>query len=344
MPSEVSVKDISELQAWNAWKMVCWVHGLGRELDSAQPIVGTEADEKLLSKRIHDAFLRKLRQFGDCFVDKESDFNVCIANLDCANEFDNALREYELSETPGHEIYDRRFTSNPRPRKAKAWKDFVWSAISTSKDPPIRLIRGMLLGERGVINRVVEDWIVREYSARIITDPQTHKDALVFDRSKDEPVAGTEEVSEISNEDTLVRHISPGSEHADHIDNVPACLVEENETVSIPDEWKSALEKTFTPKWCCVAFAHFNEVPIYNDTEVLEALGMGHSSAHALVKTRSGELMRELPEELRVWLITNREGTRFFRAWIEKKALLEKAGELLLLRIAKRDNNRSQED
>ena len=38
-----------KLTAWNAWKEVCWVHGLGKPRGDL-PIVGTEADERLLAQ------------------------------------------------------------------------------------------------------------------------------------------------------------------------------------------------------------------------------------------------------------------------------------------------------
>ena len=34
-----------QLRAWNAWKDVCWVHGVGKHQDD-QPPVGTDKDEE----------------------------------------------------------------------------------------------------------------------------------------------------------------------------------------------------------------------------------------------------------------------------------------------------------
>ena len=62
------------LEAWNAWKEVCWVHGLGKSRGDL-PAVGTTEDEKVLSELITNAFRRKLSPFAAHLEDAQGRFD-----------------------------------------------------------------------------------------------------------------------------------------------------------------------------------------------------------------------------------------------------------------------------
>ena len=91
------------LKAWNAWKEVCWVHGLGKPRGDNLPVIGTGEDEELLAKAIRNAFLRKLAPFKMQLADSNGNIAL-LTDLDCAQEFDHALLEYETIDRR-----DRRF-------------------------------------------------------------------------------------------------------------------------------------------------------------------------------------------------------------------------------------------
>ena len=319
-----------KLTAWNAWKEVCWVHGLGKPRGDL-PIVGTEADERLLAQSIRNAFLRKLTPFKEQLADSKGNIAL-LTDLDCAQEFDNALIEYEKTDRR-----DKRFLDDGQIhlKQKKAWKDFVWASIAASDDPPLKVINGQLLGSKGVINQVVEDWLLANFSVRF------NGDLLEFHRSRDAAESGTKDESELDNGDFLENvvgnAISPGScESAPDTDDTPCEDTPEMPNWDVPEQtlnsWREELAGVFPPRLCCLMLAHINGVKLYADTEILEALGIGKTTAASDLKNAK-DCLSSLNPELRDWIINDDSGTRFFKKWIENQCQAEKAGELILSRM-----------
>lgn len=319
------------LAAWNAWKEVCWVHGLGKPRGGLS-IVGTAEDEQLLAKAIRNAFLRKLDPFKKQLADSDGNISL-LADLDCAQEFDNALVEYEHVDRR-----DKRFLDDGQVhlRKKKAWKDYVWRTIATSKDHPLKVIFGKLLGPDGVINDVVEDWLSATFSVRFngeFFEFHCSRDAMEYERKDDN---GTDDGNFLEN--AAGKAIAPDSYEAP-AEKRDATNADDKQVaicVAVPEgtlnKWRGELEKAFPVGLCCLIMAHFNGVKLYADTEILEALGIGKTTA-ANNLSKASERLSKLGPELRDWIMCDAEGTSFFRRWIEKRCQAEKAGRLILSRI-----------
>ena len=331
------VDNAKELQAWNAWKDVCWVHGVGKSIDGRPP-VGTKEDESILKSKIARAFRKRLAPFMQVLesVDSRQD---PLADVDFAQEFDAALAAYEASETPGHYRYAKGHFGDPKYiRKAKAWKESVWDAVAASKDPPIKVIRGKLIGDKGVIRQVVEEWLQANYSCRF------NGNMLVFDRSRDEApfevvnADGAEEAGMEENEMTVVASISPGCKDEPYAgDEVAASESSDGELITVPAEWVSELERMLPPRICCMLYAKIMGLKIYDDAEVLGALGIGKSTAAAelaRLREKCEESLGILNQELVDWIINDAAGKEFLLKWVKKRCESEKAWPLILSRVA----------
>ncbi len=323
------------LKAWNAWKEVCWVHGLGKPRGD-QPVVGTDADETLLSDMISNAFRRQL----DPYVPQLEalagrDF---LSNIDYAQEFDDALCEYEHV----NRYKKGYFGDMTKLRKKKAWKNIVWLEVAQSKDPPLKVILGRLLSTRkGVIRDLVKEWVLSNFSC---DEKKTAdgKSVMVFDHSRDaemercgEKVAGSVESDGFSaGEAAVMECISPGSMHGpgnEEFDSGSAVSAG-RESISDLAIWRQELEQSFSPLLCCLIFAHINGVKLYADTEILGALGISKTTAANDLK-KAKDCLSSLSPELRDWIVNDDSGTRFFRNWIENRCRTEKAGVLILSRM-----------
>ena len=307
-----------KLQAWNAWKEVCWVHGVGKQRGDL-PVVGTEDDEAILSKMIGNAFRRKLWPYMVHFQNEQG--RDSLAEIDFSQEFDDALTAYRLSETTGHERYDKGHYGEPNHvRKAKAWKDFVWDAIAASDDHPLKVIIGKLLGRDGVINDVVKDWLLANYACRF------EGKMLVFHKSRDAETHETTDDAGIDGfEQIAMEAISPDKTVEDETDAGKTDVPGESIGVTVPAKWLVELERAFPPRICCLLYAKIMGVKIYDDDEVLGALEIGKTTAAVLGKLSQG---------LREWLLVDAAGTKYFLNWIENRCRAEKAGQLILSRVA----------
>jgi hypothetical protein len=116
------------LQAWCEWKEICSIGGCN------------EAFRFVLANEVKGAFERKLRALlGASFgmvSSSELDANCLAHEFDCG-----IIEKAELAKTK------------------KNYKDYVWLSIRESDDPPLKVIRGLLLGPRGLINEIVENWL-----------------------------------------------------------------------------------------------------------------------------------------------------------------------------------------
>ena len=314
------------LEAWNAWKEVCWVHGLGKSRGDL-PAVGTTEDEKVLSELITNAFRRKLSPFAAHLEDAQGRFD--FSEIDCAEEFDAALYEYEHVDR-----YKKGFYGDEaKLRKKKAWKDFVWQSVAASDDPPLQVIMGKLLGRSGVINQIVEEWLLSNFSCR------QEGSMLVFDRSRDLQIEKRGEVVEDGgdidgcepNERLVIDCISPRNEDADGAADGIQSVLPLGEDVP-KRRWREELEQAFPSCLCCLLFAYMNGVKVYADKEVLDALGIGKTTAAEELKTAPGR-MDLVDPELRNWIKEDAEGREFFAKWIKERCLAEKAGQIILSRM-----------
>ena len=345
-------RDHKTFEAWNAWKEVCWVYGLGKSLDGNPPI-GTAEQADILRSEIARGFRRKVLPYRSQLEDEQG--KGVLDDLDFANIFDNKLTEFETVERfdKGH------YGEADHVRKKKAWKDFTWAAVKGSKDAPLKVIRGKLIGPLGVINQVVEEWLVETYSCTIVKDPVTGKDVVRFgasmeDESRNQAAAEKELIdsgntldaaasqSQDASVDDAASAIGAGEGRRDEGVSAPCEAEDGNDygvSKTVLQKWREKLKKCLNGRQCCAIFAHVSGVRIYNDAEVLAALGVGKSVAGEMlkdIKSNPMECLRTLDEELRDWILRDPQGTKFFMQWIKTRALAEKAGPLILSRVQER--------
>ncbi|MBQ2630123.1 MAG: hypothetical protein IJG13_10645 [Kiritimatiellae bacterium] len=276
---------------------------------------------------IENAFRRKLSPYARHFQDKDGEGRDPFADVDFAQEFDGALAEYEVGERykKGHHGEAGYL------RKAKAWKDDVWAAVAKSDDPPLKVIIGKLLGHTGVINQVVEEWLLTNYSAHFKGEGM-----LVLDKSRD---AETHEKADDSGvegfELVAMNAISP--DKAVEAETEDEWTSDDGESINVPAQWIEELEKALSPRMCCLVLANVNGIKIYADNDVLSALGVGKTTAANELKKLEDDpmaILGRLNAELREWLLIDASGTKYFLRWIKKRCQLEKAGDIILSRIA----------
>ena len=338
------------LAAWNAWKEVCWVHGLGKSHGDNLPVVGTAEEETLLADMIGNAFRRQLNPYMsqlEALVGRDY-----FSNIDYAQEFDAALCEYEHVDRykKGH------YGDKTKLRKKKAWKNIVWHEVAQSMDPPLKVILGRLLSaRRGVIIDLVADWILANFPCHEETTNEG-KRVMIFDRSRDaeierrgEKASGDGEAEGCEpNEVQVLEIISPQGLEASGDDGLAPGdpRLSDTELIDVPASWKDELGKVFSLRLCCLMLAHINGVKLYADKEILEALGICKATAAGDIgKNKKGELnaaqkaLSLLNPELRDWILCDDAGTRFFRKWIEDQCRLGNAGQLILSRIEEMSKN-----
>lgn len=138
------------LKAWCQWKEICSILGCRPEAKS------------LLAQEVGDAFRKKLnytvgpRAYGH--------LNGVSCNEDFAQEFDVG-------------IIEKAYIAKTR----KNYKDVVWQCIAVSDDPPLKVIRGKLIGNSGVINGIVEKWLRGQgWESSSVTDKKTGKRADIW--------------------------------------------------------------------------------------------------------------------------------------------------------------------
>lgn len=316
------------LKAWNAWKKVCWIHGLGKPREDLS-VIGTAEDEVLLSTMITKAFKKKLSLFMLQLGDEGG--RVQLSDIDFAQEFDDALLEYEKAKR-----YKRgHFGEEACIRKPKAWKDFVWDAVARSDDPPLKVINGKLIGPQGVINQVVEDWLFANYSCHV------DGDMVVFARSRDAQVCTTRGIEDVAGGGEylttgMIGVPCSGSETGDlnfDAEDSVSRVIPHDEDIALPTTWRDELEREFSPRLCCLLLAHVYDIKVYKDTEILVALRISKTTAAEELRDKPGRAYASLNSELREWLREDDAGKRFFLNWMKKRCVAEKAGQIILSRM-----------
>ena len=150
---DVEKNDLS-LCAWKEWKKICAVADCSK------------LSRRILAREIFDAFRRKivrtfprhssiiLWQIPILEDDGETKTKMNANNEDSvamfwANEFDvgiiqQPVPQWAIAETGG---------------LLKDYKDFIWFKAERSEDPDLKVIRGKLTGQRGIINEIAEHYV-----------------------------------------------------------------------------------------------------------------------------------------------------------------------------------------
>lgn len=124
--AEKDKKNKEELKAWMQWKEVCAI------MKCDEPL------REILKAKVTDAFRKKFARISPEVLKIAFNEN----NVNWANEFDiGIIEKSELSKTK------------------KNYKDFTWQKIKESSDPPLKVIRGELLGGKSIINGIAERYL-----------------------------------------------------------------------------------------------------------------------------------------------------------------------------------------
>lgn len=153
-----------ELAAWDAWKDICFVDGC---LPSAR---------RYLRRRIIDKMRRELSK---CGIDLRKDNRLNADEL--ITVFDQFLSSKDGTPAglAGGQPKGSMLSAGKPRRVFKQHKEYVWSKVASSSDPPMQVINGLLLGPRGMVmdvfRRVMKDYysaqavrIVNEESGKIV--------------------------------------------------------------------------------------------------------------------------------------------------------------------------------
>lgn len=168
------------LKAWNEWKDICSILGCSTN------------NKELLLQEVGNAFRKKILFY--CHEDlpilkgRDSDHDETkheSENKIFAHEFDIAL---ELkAKIPGVNKH------TGKEKEKKYYKDIAWQAMEQSHEPPLKIIRGMLLGGTGnygaPLNMVVLEFLEKNYGYQYITDMEK-KSGLVKPLSMNASVEG----------------------------------------------------------------------------------------------------------------------------------------------------------
>ena len=142
------------LVAWNEWKEICSVMGCSEE------------NRELLKMEIGNAFRRKL---AAALAQKEMDSISTEKYEDYVQMFDSSLEI--MKKAPGVN------KKTGQEKMKKNYKDMVWQAIQNSKDPQLRIIRGLLFGGANnyatPLTAIVREYLEKNYNNGLRIDPKS---------------------------------------------------------------------------------------------------------------------------------------------------------------------------
>ncbi|MFA6929690.1 MAG: hypothetical protein WCT05_05140 [Lentisphaeria bacterium] len=138
-----------ELAAWNAWKKICFVDGCPPEQRS------------YLRRRIIAKMTHELRKYG---IDTGRDH--WLSDDELVSEFDLFLACKDGASPEGGGSESGRVANGLSRRQFKQHKDYIWNKLQGSKDPPMQVLNGILLGPRSIIMDVLRKVLRSHYSTR----------------------------------------------------------------------------------------------------------------------------------------------------------------------------------
>ena len=178
-------KNAAEWTAWLEWQKVCSVLGC------------SDGNRRILSKTVFTAFKKKLAMVSSVIYDQwASDGTISNRRDDFINEFDVGIeikaREGDLARTRAARGEEPRreetlTTSSPNSTKRifvspKNYKQHAFNMALNQPDDPLRALRGQLTGPLGIINAIVEHYLLYTCGLSLdwIRDPTTGKRSIGF--------------------------------------------------------------------------------------------------------------------------------------------------------------------
>lgn len=264
-PRNNELENERALVAWQEWKDVCWVSGC------------SPANKDTLSEEIDTAFKEK--------INKIEFLSGSARNWDFVQEFDCALVEYEHCEEQGFEVYHKGYYGDKNHvKKAKAWKDYTWSKVADSNDPPLKVIRGILVGPKGIINEIFEDMIERNYSVKNSTRKKDGMRIFVQHESMDKKAYKDENDG---------KTLTIGDMVEDESSSIFESFLDSSINSEMWTSFEDYLCKYFTSKECAVLLAEIYGIKIYKDEQILLELEIKKSTANKILNNAK-EKLKEL--------------------------------------------------
>lgn len=245
-----------ELTAWNEWKSICWILGCSPE--------NREILKKLVKNKYNELIRNRLG------------FSINETDEDIANDFDNAIRE--AKDSPRIDRRTKTGDGEYRRRKKKYWKNTVWEAVSESNDPPLKIIRGKILGEKGFINEIVADFLETEYNCTVKRIEGGGRLYMPL-KSINETESSGDSDNEHDLEDFLASKLSPPISDA------------------VGGEIQSALKKQIGGRDAIILISKFQGKPL-NNPKILTLLGVGKSQASEIWDDTKRKLEKLLSESV----------------------------------------------
>ena len=133
------------LTAWNEWKEICFV--LGCE----------ENNQIILGREIVGAFKKKFTAAAP-----ENVYDIIPVNISAISNSISASEKNIGKADWKNWVCEFDYSLAAKAHKdisQKHYKDYVWQLVAESNDPPLKVIRGKLLGKKSIINAVAENYL-----------------------------------------------------------------------------------------------------------------------------------------------------------------------------------------
>lgn len=277
-------KDEKELCAWNEWKVVCSIHGC------------SEPNASILKERVFNAFFRKINFVSlgkvQINIDKKNDF---------ANDFDCGIIEKALS-----------------PTSPLNYKDHVWRKMKDSPDEPLKVIRGDLVGKKGIINEIAEKYMRENYPWRKcekVIDGKRKKFYTIFP-SMQEKANGAEN----------------GLTWEERIQSIPLWTTPEFSSEEEINEFRTFIKEKFNDVQSIILLAKLSDISLDNKF-VLQYTDLRKSRIYEIwedVQAMSKRMMGDFPE------LRTAEGVKVFMEVLFDKISTEKSRKPLLSMIERK--------
>jgi DNA-binding transcriptional regulator YbjK len=216
-----------ELAAWDQWKERCAVATCDK------------SPQHYLRRRVIKALRRRLQQNGvgtQGIIDDNdivSDFDLYMAHKDGA---------------PVEIGINKRDTTAPSANSGgerkdyKKHKDFIWKKLVDSADPPMKVLNGVLLGPRGMVNDICA-WMIKRHFMAHAERIAHHESGKIFNYFKyaqhlDAPV-NEEEASSLS--DFLADDAMPSADQAAALSDSELQMAVKELVSSLTDDEKAVL-------------------------------------------------------------------------------------------------------
>ncbi len=160
------------LDGWMEWKEVCAICKCSEPYKTILATEVTNAFKKKL-RRVVNTELDNLFSFSDnnnVLSDNGEEEKMSVGDAE-ANESDSENNNIDFdAEGTGASLTQSKFywanefdcgiiEKANFSKKKKNYKDFVWSLFAKSSDPELKIIRGELLGFKGIINGIAERYL-----------------------------------------------------------------------------------------------------------------------------------------------------------------------------------------